>query len=139
MRALDKLVKGEVVMGMEHAQTDRNIGSCDVCLRAKQTRASYPRSDSRAMKVLELLHRDVMSPFPCDGVYMGSVRPGSGMVNNVRWVATLMDDYSGYAEVFLLEGKDEVGKAVSDAITRWERQLGTKVKRLKSGQGREYL
>jgi hypothetical protein len=59
---MDRLAKGGAVIRMESVQADER-GSCDVCLKAKQTRATYPRSDSRAGKVLELSHTDVMGPF----------------------------------------------------------------------------
>jgi hypothetical protein len=138
-REVAKLVKNDVVTGMGAVKEATSEGHCDVCLKAKQTRASFPRSSSQARKPVELVHTDV-GPFSVDGIYMGGARPDDHDVcENMRWVVTLMDDYTRYAEAIPLPSNGLVAGTVVDYLKLWERQTDQKVKRIRSDQGKEYL
>ena len=52
----------------------------EVCPLAKRTEEHFPRSASRATRPMELVHTDVMGPFPVLGM------------NDKKYVVTLMDD-----------------------------------------------
>jgi hypothetical protein len=62
---------------------------------AKQTRESYPPSDSTTSKPLELIHRDVMF-MPCEAL------------EGEKYVLTVLDDFSRYAEVICINRKSSV-------------------------------
>ena len=113
------------VTGMEKVNWGES-SSCQVCPLAKQTEESFPRSESCAQRPMELVHTDVMGPFPAAGMH------------DEMYTVTLMDDYSRYAEVICLKNKSQVAAAVIERLVEWERQCGHSLKMLRSDHGTEY-
>ena len=99
---------------------------CSAFMCAKQARAPFHRSAKIAESVLDLVHTDVMEPFP--------VKSWDGSV----YAVTLMDDHSRMAEVALLQKNSDVFGCVRDTIVRWERQTGRQVKIVHSDNGTEF-
>jgi hypothetical protein len=122
--AISDLITGEAVSGLGNVGTD---DGCDICVKAKQTREHFARSSSRALNVLELVHSDVIGPLRTRGM------------RNERYVVTLMDDFSRYSEVFCVGNKGVVARKLIEALVRWERQTGYKVKAIRTDGGTEYL
>jgi len=82
--------------------------------------------DCHMVRPMELVHTDVMGPFPVLGM------------NDEKYVVTLMDDYSRYREVICLRGKNQVAAAVIERLVEWERQTEKQLKTLRSDHGTEY-
>jgi transposase InsO family protein len=75
---------------------------------------------------MQLLHSDLMGPFKVP------------ILGNSIYVATLLDDFSGYGEVFCMKNKKSVQQELPDAIARFQRQSGYKVKGIRTDRGTEY-
>lgn len=56
--------------------------TCDVCLRAKQTRESFPINNNKSLEIFQLIHCDLLGP------YRTPAHCGS------RYFLTIVDDYS---------------------------------------------
>lgn len=68
--------------------------TCDICVKCKLSRKPFPnKSESRTGEVLELIHSDICGP-------MQTVTPGGR-----KYFLTLIDDYSRYTIVYLLNEK----------------------------------
>ena len=99
---------------------------CDVCMRAKQARPCFHNSEFQATDNLELVHADVMGPFPVNS--MG----GS------RFTLVIIDDYSKYMESVCLESKADVPEALMTVLTEWVTQQGVDVRTLRTDRGSEF-
>lgn len=96
-----------------------------VCHQAKQTRKSFPISDSRATSRIEIIHCDIWGKnhtHSCGASYF----------------LTLVDDYSRAVWVYLLFDKTEVFKMSSSLFAMIERHFGAKVKIVRSDNGTEF-
>ena len=124
---LRKMASGDAVTGMGEVTKLSLPNHCDVCDKSKQTRETFKRSDNRATAALELVHCDVMGPFPCDGI------------DDERYVVTALDDFSRMSEVACLRRKSDVAEAVIDLLLRWQRQSGAMVKRVRTDRGSEFM
>jgi hypothetical protein len=60
-----RLNDGDTVTEM---QSSKGQEECDVCVQAKQTRSSFPRSTSQAMYPFELVHSDLVGPMRVQGL-----------------------------------------------------------------------
>ena len=86
---------------------------CECCIKAKMTRKLFPKELSNSSaQVLDLIYTDVCGP-------MQTVTPG-----NKRYFMTMIDDYSRYTKVFLLNQKSEVSAIIKEYVLRkdsvWE-------------------
>ena len=67
---------------------------CDVCLRAKSTRAPHISTRVRGVRILEIVNTDLMGP-------LTPARTGE------RYIITLIDDYSLYAFSYAVHTRDQ--------------------------------
>lgn len=72
------------------------IKTCKICMRAKQTRDSFPILNRRSAFLFDLVHADVWGPY------------GEDSVSNTRFVLTLVEDHSRMIWTFLISSKDLV-------------------------------
>ena len=103
------------------------VKGCSVCKSAKQTRSTFTPSDSRADHQLELVHMDLMGPFP------------TASLGGARYALTLLDDYSRFCEVHVIKTKAEVFSRARGTLVLWQRQTGRKVKTIRTDNGTEFL
>lgn len=116
------MVQGVKIIG------EKNHGTqCEVCIQAKQTRTPFNKNRTQALRTLEVIHSDIVGP----------VTPASW--NNKKYILTLIDGYTHFAEIRLLEHKNEAAEAVIQYIKRVERQKNLKVHKLRTDNGREYI
>ena len=86
---------------------------CKGCAQGKNVKHSFPKNDSRAKRVLDIVHSDVCGPMSTTSL--------SGYVYYVSFV----DDYSRKTLVYLLKAKTEVFgkfkefKALVENLTEW--------------------
>ena len=100
--------------------------SCDVCLRAKQTRQCFPTSSNNAKPVFNLIHLDLWGPYR-ETAFCGS-----------RYFLTIVDDHSRAVWLYLLSDKTMVSEQIHNFLTMIERQLSKKVKVIRSDNGTEF-
>jgi hypothetical protein len=99
---------------------------CEICLKAKQTRKPFSSTRQRAKRILEIIHSDVCGPVECT------------TWDGMRYVLTVLDDYTHLARVYLLKNKSEVSEYLKCYINEAERETKEKVSVLRCDNGGEY-
>lgn len=106
------------------AQTDM----CEPCVMARQQRQPFPTSTTTSSRPMELVHMDVCGPFKVES--MG----GS------KYIATFLDDNSGFAVVKPIAAKSDVPATVMDTLKYMESLSGAlSTGTVRSDNGREYV
>lgn len=101
---------------------------CDTCMKGKMTRKPFPKSsESRSKSTLQLIHTDVCGP-------MQIVTPSQN-----RYILTLIDDYSRYTTIYLLNRKSEVTERVKSFVQEVKTEFGRVPKIFRSDRGTEYI
>ena len=101
--------------------------SCDVCLRAKQTRQCFPSSSNNLKEVFDLIHVDLWGPYRTTA-FCGS-----------RYFLTIVDDCSRAVCLYLLADKTLVSRQIQNFLAMIERQFSRKVKKIRSDNGTEFM
>jgi hypothetical protein len=101
--------------------------TCDVCLRAKQTRDVFPISNNKAMQNFQLIHCDVWGPYRTLAMC------------GARYFLTIVDDHSRAVWVYLLNDKKEVSVRLRQFLIMVERQFDVCVKTVRSDNGTEFM
>lgn len=99
---------------------------CDVCLRAKQTRSSFPISNNNALQNFDLIHCDIW------GGYRVSAFCGA------RCSLSIIDDTSRGVWVYLMKNKSETSQLIQNFCHMVHTQFNTKVKVLRSDNSNEF-
>jgi hypothetical protein len=109
---LERLVRDDLVKGINLkpcAFREEKHDVCDPCARGKQQRLPFPeRGSSQTTRVLELVHTNICGPIT------PATKGGKG------YFITFLDDFSGYAEIVLLENRGDVSSVITDTLTRME-------------------
>lgn len=100
---------------------------CEPCLLGRQSRLPFGTSSSSTGNLLELIHMDLCGPLP-EPTFGGKI-----------YMATFLDDYSGFSTIRLLQFKSEVPAAVKEVFTLWENQTGSNIKAVRTDNGSEYV
>lgn len=124
---LPSLVDGMTVTASDVQAAAHTMSSCDPCLQSKQHRQQFPISSSSATRPLELLHTDIMGPFPTPSI------------GGSRYVVTILDDYSKYSAAIPITRKSQAAEQLINYIRFFENQAGVRVKAVRSDRGGEYM
>jgi hypothetical protein len=100
--------------------------TCDICLRAKQSRDNFPVSEKKAATPFHLIHCDLWGPYR-NATFCGA-----------RYFLTIVDDFSRAVWIYLLIDKTEVSKYLYQFLAMVERQFCTQVKIIRSDNGTEF-
>lgn len=100
--------------------------SCEICLRAKQSRGEFMSSNNTASSVFEKIHCDLWGPYKTPS-FCGA-----------RYFLTIVDDYSRSTWVYLLQNKSEVGQTLRNFFALIQRQFHGNVKIVQSDNGTEF-
>lgn len=100
---------------------------CDVCPKAKQTRASFGKMRTPATRLLEIIHTDVC----------GKISPPAWS-NDEEYFVTFRDDFSGFTCLYLLKNKSEVFDTIKTYVAFAERKHNLRVGKLRLDNGGEY-
>ncbi|KXZ41532.1 hypothetical protein GPECTOR_411g256 [Gonium pectorale] len=132
--ALAELAAGDMVSGMaisaataREAKKANSESPCAVCETTKQTRRQFPSRPKAAAAVMERVHMDVCGPMRV---------PAS---NGARYVATFLDEYSGYSLVRCVATKDDVPRVLQETLLLMENQAGAQLREVQSDRGGEYV
>ncbi|CAA7040888.1 unnamed protein product [Microthlaspi erraticum] len=101
--------------------------TCEVCMRAKQTRDVFPISSNKTTACFELVHCDLWGP------YRSPALCGS------RYFLTIVDDFSRATWIYLIESKQEAPTSLKKFVALVERQFETKIKTIRSDNGSEFI
>ncbi|GJT35936.1 putative RNA-directed DNA polymerase [Tanacetum coccineum] len=101
--------------------------SCEICLKAKQTREPFPLSEHKSTALGELVHLDLWGPY--------KVVSKEGH----RYFLTIVDDYSRAVWAYLLKSKEEVFDCVYTFFNLIKNQFHKSVKVFRSDNGTEFL
>ncbi|XP_021721976.1 uncharacterized protein LOC110689497 [Chenopodium quinoa] len=100
--------------------------ACEVCRLAKQSRDSFPNSDSRASRIFEMIHCDLL----------GSNKTSSTC--GAHYFLTIVDYFSRAVWVYLLNNKTEVYSSFCSFFTMVKCQFDVNVKCVRSDNGTEF-
>jgi transposase InsO family protein len=100
---------------------------CEPCAMGKIHRQPFPESQNRTVKPLELIHMDVCGPMPVTS-FGGS-----------KYIATFLDDYTGYSAVRLLSAKGDAAAATKSVFSMLQNSTGLTVINVRTDRGGEYM
>lgn len=120
------------------------IQNCEICSEGKMTRPSFKSSETRATRILEIIHSDVNGPMETQSI------------GKAKYFLTFVDDYSRKTFVYFLKQKSEVLEKFKEFKAMVENQTGKKIqlfvdnvgdeaatnpkiKKLRSDNGGEYI
>ncbi len=115
-----KVVIGLLDLKIEHE------GVCKGCVKEKNIKSPFPKSNTKIEEILELVHSDVCGPMPSTSL--------SGYVYYVSFI----DDYSRKTWVYFLKSKDEVFGKFKEFKALVENLSDKKIKILRSDNEGEY-
>ncbi|KAL0553933.1 hypothetical protein IC582_007837 [Cucumis melo] len=108
------------------SKIDVSFLSCDVCIRAKQHRVSFPSQPYKPIKLFTLIHSDVWGP--------SKVIATSGK----WWFVTFINDHTRLTWVYLITNKSEVSSISQNIYHTIETQFHTKIAIFWSDNGWEF-
>lgn len=123
LQRLQKLRNG-LADGLNFVAEQRK--ECETCLKGKQTRKPFKRSNSKTNQVLELVHSDVCGPTTIDS-FGGS-----------RYFLTFVDDFSRKVFVFTIKKKSEAFEKFLEFKSWAENQTEKRIKIIRTDNGKEY-
>lgn len=85
-----------VISTSSNSKIKKELDSCDVCFRAKQTRTVFPLSENKEDDLFGLIHCDLWGP------YTKSASSGA------HYFLTIVDDHSRAVWIYLIKEKSEV-------------------------------
>lgn len=101
--------------------------SCECCIECKLSKKPFPKhSLSTTKSILDLIHTDLCGP----------VTPTS--VGNNVYIMTLIDDFSRFTRIYLLQRKSEAAEKIKSFVAEMVTQFGKKPKVIRSDRGGEY-
>ncbi|KAL1449198.1 hypothetical protein WDU94_000417 [Cyamophila willieti] len=121
---LDILLKNDYIKD-KLKSSDENV-ICETCVKSKQTRLPFKDTHFKSSHALELVHSDICGPI--DPIsYTGK-----------KYVLTLLDDYTHFTVVYLLENKSDVTKYFEEYTKMVSAKFNRKIHRLRCDNGKEY-
>jgi transposase InsO family protein len=99
---------------------------CRGCALCKFSKASFPSSDSRSARILDLVHTDVCGPMSWKSL------------SGCEYYLTFIDDYSRKTWIYFLKAKSEVFARFQEFRALVENQPGKRINVLRSDNGGEY-
>jgi hypothetical protein len=115
----------KAVTGLSELKVDHE-GICNGCAQGKNIKNPFPKRDSEAKGVLELIHSNVCGPMP------------SASISRYVYYVSFIDDYSCKTWVYFLKSKDEVFSKFKEFKALIENLSKRNIKILWSDNGGEY-
>ncbi|XP_070050325.1 uncharacterized protein [Nicotiana tomentosiformis] len=101
--------------------------NCSVCPMAKQIRLSFPVSKSKYSSIFQLIHVSAWGPYR------------KATFDRNQYFVNVVDDYSRYTWVCLIQSKCEISIALKDFLTMVRNQFDVSVKVLRFDNGTEFF
>lgn len=119
-------VSSKSVLGID-LKKGTNKFECEICIRGKMIRNSFPKTSERTTSALEIVHTDLCGPMRVESN------------NKAKYFITFIDDHSRWCEVRFLKKKSEAFEALKECKALVENQKEKKIKNLQSDNGTEYV
>ena len=98
------------------------------CTMGKLTQKPHKKvTHIQAKRPLGLLHMDLCGPMP--------VRSLGG----AKYLYAIVDEYSKYVDAYTIKNKAETFECFKEYLNIYENELGSKIKRVRSDNGREFV
>ena len=117
MNSIKRMIKSGII-----SCDINNFQKCELCVKSKMTKKPFQSID-RNSNLLDLIHSDI-----CE---LNDILTRGG---NIYFI-TFIDDFSRYTYVYFLKYKDEAFNAFKNYKAEVEKQLGKKIKILRSDRG----
>ena len=124
---MDSLFKPGVVRGADLEGKKCLLDGCPCCVQSKLCRAPFRVSKSLRKRKLGLIHMDIIGPM--------DVLSQHGK----KYALVLVDDATRYTWVLYLRKKSHAAQEIKDWFALVERQVGRRVRALRSDRGGEFL
>jgi hypothetical protein len=119
MNNLNKLLKGEHIIGLTNVHFEKNR-ICSACQTGKQVGAPHPSKNVvSTTRPLELLHMDIFGPV----AYVS--------IGGNKYGFVIVDNYSRYTWVFFMKDKSKVHEIFKKFATRSPKALSSHLKYMK--------
>ena len=115
----------KAVEGLLEMQTKHEC-VCKGCAKGKNTKKTFPSSESKAKRILEIIHSDVCGPMSSSSL--------SGYVYYVSFI----DDFYRKTWIYFMKNKDEVFSKIKEFKALIENHTKKKIKTFQSDNGREF-
>ncbi|PLW33914.1 hypothetical protein PCASD_13881 [Puccinia coronata f. sp. avenae] len=125
LRVIRRMIAKNTALGLPDSLPPGDI-VCSSCMISKSVNKNTLSSDQRTFNAMDAWNVDLIGPFETAAF-------GGGL-----YVLTMRDIGSGYAEVKILQKKDEALALLIDTITRMETYTKKKLKILRSDNGGEF-
>ena len=103
------------------------MDTCKGCTLGKYAKSSFHDRDSRAEAILERVHTDVCGPF------------STASTAKQRYYVIFIDDFSRKCWIYFMQKKDKTFSNFCEFKALVEKELGKKIKALRSDNGGEYV
>uniref|UniRef100_A0A1Y1LCN3 Endonuclease n=1 Tax=Photinus pyralis TaxID=7054 RepID=A0A1Y1LCN3_PHOPY len=100
---------------------------CEACVKGKQHKMPFSRSETKTTEVCELVHMDLCGPME------------NSSIGGAKYFLLIKDDYSHYRTVYYLKNKYETIEKLEHFLKYAEVDTGKKVKVLRSDNGTEFV
>ncbi|GBO06160.1 Retrovirus-related Pol polyprotein from transposon TNT 1-94 [Araneus ventricosus] len=123
------MCKNKSVKGLEKVNIKIENESCIACNVGKATRTSLKKNYvyKRVTKsVLDKVHMDLWGPAPVNSL------------GGSKYFLSIIDDFSRKVDVFTLKSKSEVFSIFKECLSRVQRELGRKLKSVRTDNGLEF-
>ena len=112
---LSIVFKHESVLGIPKLSKVSNM-VCGPCQLGKQTKAKHPGTQTSATsRLMELLHLDLMGPTRIESL------------GGKRYIMVVVDDFTRYTWVILLQSKFDAPKHIKALCTRLQNEKSLKI------------
>ena len=127
MRTLQRLHKGNHIVGLKNSVSFSKDRVCRACVEGKMHDISHKsKTIISSKRILELLHVDLFGPTSHDSI------------GNKKYCLVIVDDYSRYCWVFFLKLKSETQQTFIDFANEQQRQHEVTIKVIRSDNGSEF-
>ncbi|GBO20632.1 Retrovirus-related Pol polyprotein from transposon TNT 1-94 [Araneus ventricosus] len=123
------MCKNKAVKGLEKVNIEMDNESCITCNVGKATRTSLKKNYvyKRVTKsVLDRVHMDLWGPAPVNSL------------GGSKYFLSIIEDFSRKIDVFTLKSKSEVFSIFKEYLSRVQRELGRKLKSVRTDNGMEF-
>lgn len=125
--SLEKLIKNNLVAGMDENLKVNKVEFCEPCISGKMTRLPFG-SRTKSTRLLEIIHSDVCGP----------ISPESFDGN--KYFVTFIDDFSNFTVVYLIKHKNQVFNCFQDYVKMVHSMFSNlRISKLRCDNGGEYI
>ena len=116
---------------IHYSDSDVNISDqsyhCEICPLAKMQKLPFQSSTTTTKCCFELIHVDIWGPYKTPTVY------------NQKYFLTIVDDFSRFTWIFLMQFKSEASYKLQTFCSFVENQFSVRVKTIRSDNGPEFF